>query len=121
MPNLSYRERFFEWIRDTFPHENHTFANGALPAAPSSYIHQCIMDFAPHNTDLAVIEFTMNDSQRQCGVDSDGRCAWPKNMDLHYRYVSCHECILKGVLVHGTDGDLRCSFENCSPISTGQP
>ena len=72
-PNLSYRERLFEWIRDTFPHENHTFANGALAAAPSTYIHQCINDFVPANTDLAVVEFTMNDSQRKCGVDSDGR------------------------------------------------
>jgi hypothetical protein len=42
------------------------------------------MDFAPHNTDLAVIEFTMNDSQKQCGVDSDGRYAWPLKECMQY-------------------------------------
>ena len=73
-PNLSYRERVFEWIRKTFPHQNHTFFNGALAAASSTYIHQCINDFVPVDTDLAIVEFTMNDSQSRCGVDNDGRC-----------------------------------------------
>jgi len=54
--NLSYRERLFYWIRTTFPNSNHTFHNGALAAAPSSYMSQCIHDYAPPHADLVFVE-----------------------------------------------------------------
>ena len=53
---LSYRERLFHWIRTVFPNQNHTFHNGALAAAPSSYMSQCIHDFAPPHSDLVFVE-----------------------------------------------------------------
>lgn len=56
--DLSYRERLFYWIRSTFPNQNHTFHNGALAAAPSSYMSQCIHDFAPPHSDLVFVEVT---------------------------------------------------------------
>ena len=54
--DLSYRERLFYWIRTVFPNQNHTFHNGALAAAPSSYMSQCIHDFAPPHSDLVFVE-----------------------------------------------------------------
>lgn len=54
--DLSYRERLFYWIRTVFPNRNHTFHNGALAAAPSSYMSQCIHDYAPPYSDLVFVE-----------------------------------------------------------------
>mmetsp|Transcript_5659 Transcript_5659/g.16154 ORF Transcript_5659/g.16154 Transcript_5659/m.16154 type:complete len:353 (+) Transcript_5659:372-1430(+) len=71
--NLAYRERLFYWIRKTFPNDNHVFANGALAAAPSSYMSQCIHDYAPLESDIVFVEFTMNDGQKSCEVTTDGR------------------------------------------------
>ena len=54
-PAESYRERLFTWINTTFPHPDHAFHNGALNAASSVYMQQCIQDFVPEGMDLVLV------------------------------------------------------------------
>lgn len=57
----SWVERFFDWIRTTFPHANHTLVNGAVPATPSAYMALCWRYYVPPNPDLMIVEYNVND------------------------------------------------------------
>ncbi|GFZ51499.1 hypothetical protein JCM24511_09266 [Saitozyma sp. JCM 24511] len=51
----------FDWINSTFPHPDHEWTNGAVPATGTDYFAACYDQHVPRNADLFVVETAIND------------------------------------------------------------
>ena len=87
----AYVNQISEWINSTWPHSEHELINHAIPAVRSKsyiavlsmalqhlpisavlvsvqinsgYIAPCVTELVPNDTDLVLLEFTFNDSER---------------------------------------------------------
>lgn len=58
----------FDFVKDAWPHINHEYVNGAIPASGTSYFSQCLQYQLPEKADLVLIEFAVNDA----GTDGSG-------------------------------------------------
>eukprot|EP00884_Botryococcus_braunii_P016639 jgi/Botrbrau1/3659/Bobra.0204s0049.1 len=62
-PTDSFVGQIFTWINETFPHPDHKFHNGALPATGSAFIAICLSHHLPYDdVDLVIMEFDINDA-----------------------------------------------------------
>ena len=50
-----YGARFFQFIRERFPHPRHVLHNGAIPGTQSRYMSMCVNWHVPKGVDLVVV------------------------------------------------------------------
>lgn len=60
--SLAYSSLFFRYLNETFPHSGHKLVNWGLPGSTSPVTTPCVHSMVDQDADLAVVEFTANDS-----------------------------------------------------------
>ena len=52
---LDFGAKFFQYIRDTYPHPDHVFTNAGMPGTHSGYMAMCVNWHVPRDVDLVVV------------------------------------------------------------------
>ncbi|GHJ84941.1 hypothetical protein NliqN6_1343 [Naganishia liquefaciens] len=60
---LNMHRQIFDWIATKWPHPEHRFSNGAIPASGSLYFATCFAEHMDEDVDLVMIELGVNDVQ----------------------------------------------------------
>lgn len=79
--------RVFMWIKETFPHEDHTYLNMCKSATPSMVTGACLGNYLPENIDLILIEVTSLHFQPLIAVQCRAACHVMKNWPLSHVFV----------------------------------
>ncbi|KAF9224985.1 hypothetical protein BS17DRAFT_779383 [Gyrodon lividus] len=65
-----YPSFFFQWWSSVFPHPASELTNGAMRRTNSGYFAFCSAHHVPENTDLVILEFDVDDSGDQRGMEN---------------------------------------------------
>lgn len=60
-PDANYASRFFQVVNASYPHPGHVFANKGIGASGSGIFAACLERMLPWDTDLVVVEFSVNE------------------------------------------------------------
>ncbi|KAJ9091210.1 hypothetical protein QFC19_009206 [Naganishia cerealis] len=63
--------QIFDWIQRKFPHKDHKFVNGAIPASGSNYFATCFAEHIPEDADLILIELGRQFCSDDCHIYTD--------------------------------------------------
>eukprot|EP00884_Botryococcus_braunii_P021062 jgi/Botrbrau1/763/Bobra.0181s0021.1 len=87
----SFVGQLFTWLAKTFPHAQHKFHNGCLPATGSTFISICLDEHVVHkDVDLILLEFDINDAS------PDGK--WPNQAYMDNRWRRGLEVLFRRLL-----------------------
>lgn len=73
--NTSYPEQLLIWLRTAFPDVNFQLVNLARRATPTTFAALCLLERAPTDVDLVIVEYSVNGYGGQCQCFTDNQVA----------------------------------------------
>jgi hypothetical protein len=95
----SFVGQLFTWLAETFPHAQHKFHNGCLPATGSTFISICLDEHVVHkDVDLILLEFDINDASPDGAETKADAYLPPFAVAYALKACSLHESLWLSVL-----------------------